>query len=69
MNNETTVKFHKAWLALDELVNAWESDETAQDTFSAFIAQGGSWNSPSLDEVHAEFAQFIVWQNTPAARS
>lgn len=45
--------------ALTRLVNNW--DNTAQDTFEQFIADGGSWNIPSLDEVHAEIGAYINW--------
>ena len=61
MLDTTKGKVNKVWLALDELVNAWESDETAQESFNEFIASGGNWTVPALEEIHAEFAQFIIW--------
>ena len=66
MNDNTKAKFNRVWLALDELVTAWESDDTAQDSFDNFVVEGGSWNVPSLDEVHAEFGAYVAWLNSRA---
>lgn len=45
--------------ALTELVNEW--DNNAQELFQEFLESGGSWNIPSLDEVHAEIGQYLTF--------
>jgi len=45
--------------ALTRLVDSWGNDEQA--LFEQFIATGGVWNIPSLDEVHAEIGAYIAW--------
>lgn len=52
-------KFNLAFIALTELVDSWDND--TQELFTEFLAKGGSWNVPSLDEVQAEFGQFILF--------
>jgi hypothetical protein len=65
MNKQDLIQnFNLAFVALTELVNNWDND--TQALFEQFIAQGGTWTVPSLDEVYAEFAQFIIWLDSRA---